>query len=56
MHLPVLVLALCFTRYEALPPKQIPEDESQKSFRKNDFQENIIFRLTTRGNNLLAPS
>ena len=56
MHLPVLVLALCFTPYEALLPKQIPEDESQKSFRKNDFQENIIFRLTTRGNNLLASS
>ena len=56
MHLPVLVLALCVTRYEALPPKQIPEDESQKSFRKNDFPENIIFRLTARGNNLLASS
>ena len=56
MHLPVFVLALCVTRYEALIPKQIPEDESQKSFRKNDFPENVIFRLTTRGNYPLASS
>ena len=43
MHLPVLVLALCVTRYEALLPKHTPEDESQKRFRKNDFPEILSF-------------
>ena len=56
LHLPVLVWALCFTRYASLLPKQTPEDESRKYFRKNDFPENIIFRLTTRGNTVLASS